>query len=119
MSPEAKLEELYREWQRLALAEGEAIRAGQWELVHACQQTLKQLQSQIHSVAAGPAAHRGLRSTVRELFALTQRNAAALELRRADLAARRLAAARANHNLRRLQRSYSAPVPATALSEAG
>ena len=47
MSAEQALREAYREWQRLAEAEGEAIRAANWSLLFACQKTLQLLRERI------------------------------------------------------------------------
>jgi len=47
MSAESDLREAYREWRRLAQAEGEAIRAANWSLLSACQKALGLLREQI------------------------------------------------------------------------
>jgi hypothetical protein len=47
MSADRDLQNSYREWRRLAEAEGEAIRAGNWMLVFDCQNVLRQLQPRI------------------------------------------------------------------------
>jgi hypothetical protein len=55
MSAEKALREAYREWQRLAQAEGEAIRAANWSLLFACQKALQLLRERITSLL--PAVH--------------------------------------------------------------
>ena len=42
MKPGADLNQAYSEWRRLALAEGQAIRAGDWRFVANCQQAISQ-----------------------------------------------------------------------------
>ena len=47
MNSDLDLQHSYHEWRRLAEAEGEAIRAGNWMLVFDCQNALRQLQPRI------------------------------------------------------------------------
>ena len=47
MSAESDLREAYREWRRLAQAEGQAIRAANWSLLSACQKALALLREHI------------------------------------------------------------------------
>jgi hypothetical protein len=47
MNTDRDLQQSYQEWRRLAEAEGEAIRAGNWMLVFDCQNALRQLQPRI------------------------------------------------------------------------
>ncbi len=44
MSPDLQLQDTYREWLRLALAEGDAIRSGNWALVADYQKAMRELQ---------------------------------------------------------------------------
>ena len=117
------LQHAYREWRRLAEAEGKAIRAGDWQLVADCQRALNQLQPAItqlnerlreqgqSSASQAPAARHNSRASVLELIALQTQNLAALQQRRERLSAhvqRLLLAAR---NLRGIQRSYASAAP--------
>ncbi len=124
MTAEAELHNTYAEWRRLAEAEGEAIRAGNWGFVTDCQRALTRLQPTIDSlterVRKGPAppisngsAHAGsFRSTVLELIELERRNLAWLEHRRHNLSTHVEQFSRSSRNLRGIQRSYAPPVPA-------
>jgi hypothetical protein len=123
MNAEPALREAYREWRRLAVAEGDAIRARNWGLVSDCQQALRQLQTRITELnnstrnefhpAMPPSLERKqpLGTIVMQLIEIGRRNQARLKEVRET--ARREAAAREQtaRNLRRLQRSYGAPRP--------
>jgi hypothetical protein len=121
MSADRDLQNSYREWRRLAEAEGEAIRAGNWMLVFDCQNVLRQLQPRI--VRQTEAAHRewvnlGLDSEVMEnnlnavihpLIELECRNRSLIDARQ-RLAREELAKLeQASLTLRRIQRSYLPP----------
>jgi tRNA isopentenyl-2-thiomethyl-A-37 hydroxylase MiaE len=121
MSADRDLQNSYREWKRLAEAEGEAIRAGNWMLVFDCQNVLRQLQPRI--VRQTEAAHRewtnlGLDSEVMEnnlnavihsLIELESRNRSLIDARQ-RLAREELAKLeQASLTLRRIQRSYLPP----------
>lgn len=121
MSADRDLHGSYREWRRLAEAEGEAIRAGNWMLVFDCQNVLRQLQPRI--VRQTEAAHRewvnlGLDSEVMEnnlnavihsLIELECRNRSLIDARQ-RLAREELAKLeQASLTLRRIQRSYLPP----------
>lgn len=123
MTPPDDLQHAYREWRRLAEAEGKAIRAGDWSLVADCQRALTQLQpvlaqlnerlrEQSQNSAPPAAARHNSRATVLELISLQKQNLAALQQRRERLSEhvqRLLLAAR---NLRGIQRSYASAAPA-------
>ena len=125
MNSNSTLQEIYREWHRLAEAEGEAIRAGNWTAVADCQRALEQLQPRIAACAqharnesAPPVADRAtadqnLRATINELIELERRNHGLLELARRSAHAQLAELSEADRTLRRLQRSY-APKPAAA-----
>jgi hypothetical protein len=119
MNADHDLRKSYREWQRLAEAEGEAIRAGNWMLVFDCQNVLRQLQPRI--VHQTEAAHRewmtlGLDSEARQndldavihkLIELETRNLSLIDARR-RLGLEELAKLeQASLTLRRIQRSYT------------
>ena len=121
MSANRDLQNSYREWRRLAEAEGEAIRAGNWMLVFDCQNVLRQLQPRI--VRQTEAAHRewvnlGLDSEVMEnnlnavihsLIELECRNSSLIDARQ-HLAQEELAKLeQASLTLRRIRRSYLPP----------
>ncbi len=119
MSAEHELQHSYREWRRLAEAEGEAIRAGNWMLVFDCQNVLRQLQPRI--VRQTQAARRewsvlgldfeakesGLSAMIHSLIELEQRNHSLIDARqrlaREELSKLELASL----TLRRIQRSYT------------
>ena len=108
------------EWRRLAEAEGNAIRAGNWGFVAECQKALSQLRPVIDqhtdrrtggSSDAGK--HRSTaKATVLELIELQRKNLLSLEQRRQRLSEHIENLARAGKNLRALKRSYSLPIPA-------
>jgi hypothetical protein len=125
MNADHELKHSYREWRRLAEAEGEAIRAGNWMLVFDCQNALRQLQPRI--VRQSEAVRRewttlGLDPQEREfeldeiihsLVELESRNNSLIHARR-RLAQEELSKLElASLTLRRIQRSYvAAPAPA-------
>lgn len=123
MNADYDLKHSYREWRRLAEAEGEAIRARNWMLVFDCQNALRQLQPRIvrqSEAARSEWAALGLDTGAKEfeldaiilsLIELESRNNSLIRARR-RLAQEELAKLeQASLTLRRVQRSY---VPATA-----
>jgi len=123
MNTDRDLQHSYQEWRRLAEAEGEAIRAGNWMLVFDCQNAMRQLQPRI--VRQTEAARRewtalGLDSKVMEyemdamihtLIELESRNHSLIDAR-CCLAQEELAKLeQASLTLRRIQRSYVPAVP--------
>jgi hypothetical protein len=119
-----ELQQAYREWRRLAEAEGKAIRAGDWGLVADCQRALNQLQPVITQLnqrlpeegqspaSQCAAARHNSRATVLELIALQTQNLAALQQRRERLSAHVQRLLLTGRNLRRIQRSYATAAPA-------
>ena len=123
MNNDRDLKHSYQEWRRLAEAEGEAIRAGNWMLVFDCQNALRQLQPRI--VRQTEAARRewaALRlapqameyevdTMIHSLIELESRNHSLINARRC-LAQEELAKLeQASLTLRRIQRSYVPAVP--------
>jgi hypothetical protein len=123
MNTDCDLQHSYQEWRRLAEAEGEAIRAGNWMLVFDCQNVLRQLQPRI--IRQTEAARRewtalGLDAEAMEcemdtmihtLSELESRNNSLINARRC-LAQEELAKLeQASLTLRRIQRSYVPAVP--------
>jgi hypothetical protein len=119
MSADRDLQHSYREWKRLAEAEGEAIRSGNWMLVFDCQNVLRQLQPRI--VRQTEAAHRewttlglnaevmenNLNAVIHSLIELECRNRSLIDARQ-RLAQEELAKLElASLTLRRIQRSYT------------
>jgi hypothetical protein len=124
MNAEFDLHQAYAEWQRLALAEGQAIRAGNWPFVADCQQALGKLTSRIDSLtqkvrmesSAPPTGSIRRKfsphATVLDLIELQRRNLASLEQRRQKLSDHIERLTRTCRNLRGIQRSYASPTPA-------
>lgn len=123
MSASRDLEADYLEWQRLAEAEGDAIRAGDW--IHACdcQNALKSLQPRIieHTARAHQewgddetmraVSENRLRAKVSHLIELEQRNYSLLDSRVRSARAELDKLQQANHTLTRIQRSYAPSRP--------
>ena len=119
MNAETHLQEAYREWRRLAEAEGEGIRTSNWSLVDDCQKALQQLQHQLirHTQEAqeewartgsDPAAHQqNLCATVSELIRIESHNNSLLDSvrQKAQMQLGRLE--QAGRTLRQVRRSYS------------
>jgi hypothetical protein len=124
MSADHELQADYQEWRRLAEAEGEAIRTGDWIDVCNCQNALNFLQTRIiqHTSAAqaewsrpdgNRAAHEeSVRAMVRPLVDLEFRNYSLLEARMSAAQAELGKFEQASQTLRRLQRSYAPAQPA-------
>ena len=123
MNTDRDLEHSYEEWRRLAEAEGEAIRAGNWMLVFDCQNALRQLQPRI--VRQTEAARREwatlgldteemeleMDALIHSLIEIESRNNSLINARRC-LAQEELAKLeQASLTLRRIQRSYVPAVP--------
>ena len=112
MNHDAALQNIYREWQRLAEAEGEAIRTGNWPAVADCQHAMEQLQSRITACGdrVRAANDTTLRATVNELIEMERRNNVLLDLARHSARMQLDKLSEAGRILRRVQRSY-APKP--------
>ena len=123
MNDDCDLQHSYQEWHRLAEAEGEAIRAGNWMLVFDCQNALRQLQPRI--IRQTEAARREwgmlgldtesmeqeMDTMIHSLIELESRNNFLINDRR-SLAREELAKLeQASLTLRRIQRSYAPMVP--------
>src|SRR5690242_15998212 len=90
MNASDQLEKAYQEWRTVALAEGEAIRAGNWTAVAKYQGTLQKLQSQIlqgteqarkewlTTGSAGLTAEKNIQRIIRETMEIVRQNQAAL-----------------------------------------
>jgi hypothetical protein len=125
MDVERDLTQAYEEWRRLAEAEGEAIRARDWNGVAACQQALKNLQPRISRLSpavrkawSAPGVNRAVKE--QELNTLLH-HLIQLERRNQTLIATMKEAARqqldqfgqVRRNLHQLRRSYGLPPRAT------
>jgi hypothetical protein len=115
---EANLRHLIREWRRLAEAEGEAIRAGNWPLAQDCQREQAQLRSALERLSSDLEAdhppqkdeRRGgswLREEFAGLIEIEKQKLAWVEMHRGRLTERLLTAERSRVNLRKLRLSYS------------
>jgi hypothetical protein len=123
MSASHELEADYQEWQRLAEAEGDAIRAGNWLQACDCQNALKSLQPRIieHTARAQQEwaddassrtlSEENLRSIVTQLIELERRNYSLLDSRLHSARAEMNKLDLANHTLNRIQRSYAPSRP--------
>lgn len=118
MSAERDLRAAYREWKRLAQAEGEAIRCANWGLLAACQNALEQLRERItrlmpavHQEWADTRANRAERQEeinviLRGLIEIARRNQILLTGLREAAQARLKNLGEAGKNLKQLRRSY-------------
>ncbi len=128
MNADHALREAYQEWRRLAEAEGEAIRGGNWMLLFDCQNALRRLQPLIirrtgearqEWVQTGldcREKENDLSALVKSLIDLERRNHALLETRRHAAEAELAKLEQAGLTLRRIQRSYAPARPATWIS---
>ncbi len=118
MKAERDLTNAYREWRRLAEAEGEAIGEGNWSLVAACQAALLQLQKQVSSLtqivraewsqSGGDVARkeRTLTETIQELIVIERRNQTLLQAVQQAMRAKLATINQVGQNLKHIQRSY-------------
>jgi hypothetical protein len=121
MSADQKLQSTCKEWRRLAETEGEAIRAGDWQLVADCQQALQRLQSQIPACLQGAqeewarlgtertGREHSFRGMVAELIEIERRNSAALSAVQQAARTQFSRLEQTGRTLRQLQRSYAPP----------
>ncbi len=124
MNPERDLTEAYQEWRRLAEAEGEAIGAGNWGLISACQKALQNLQEKISRLSPAvreewsksgdnlAAKDGALKATLQELIHLEQRNQTLLAAIQEATRIKLEQLGQAGRNLKQLQRSYGLERPA-------
>jgi hypothetical protein len=118
MSAERELREAYREWRRLAQAEGEAIRAANWSLLSACQKALSLLREQITSLLPKvqqewteaqvdkAARQEEINQIIRGLIEIARRNQILLRGLREAAQAKLLTLNEAGKKLKQLRRSY-------------
>lgn len=111
MNAAADLSEAYKEWRRLALAEGAAIRSRDWNVVSDCQEALQRLQARIIELRAGtnPAPVIDLRA-VAELVEIGKKNLAWIAKVRESVRQEAAEGEQSSRNLRRL-RSYAPARP--------
>jgi len=117
MNVERDLLDAYREWRRIAIAEGRAIQMRDWRLVLDCQEFIKNLQPKIAALTVEaseewnnnrrPPPHAVIRSLVLELIAINRRNQELLETIRSRASNHLDQLAQTGRNLKRLQRSYA------------
>ena len=124
MSADSDLQSAYQEWHRLAEAEGEAIRSGDWLRVSDCQDALQQLQPRIiraadlarqewnHAGADPVEKENRVRATVRSLIELEWRNQALLDVHRRDAQEEMNRLEEAGRTLSRVRRIYAPVRPA-------
>jgi hypothetical protein len=124
MSAENDLQTAYAEWQRLAEAEGQAIRAGNWSFVAECQQAINQLRPTIENLTSKANEEARLsgvditpqrhctRGTVLNLIELQPQTLLSLEPRRQRLANHIEQLSRTSRNLQDIQRSGTPAAPA-------
>ena len=122
MTPNGEqLNQVLAEWRRLALAEGKAIREGNWAFVLDCQRALSELRPKIdgltnnNSPSTSESVNRkpSTRATILELIELQRNNLHSLQQRRQKLSAYIEGLSRTGRTLRGLQRSYASPVAAS------
>jgi len=118
MSAENDLREAYREWRRLAQAEGEAIRAANWSLLSACQKALSLLREQITSLLPKvqqewteaqvdkAARQEEINQIIRGLIEIARRNQILLRGLREAARAKLETLSETGKNLKQLRRSY-------------
>ena len=123
MNAERDLTAACQEWRRLAEAEGEAIAAGDWSMVSACQKALQLLQertSQLFPAVRkewsksgrdGATKENKLNAVLRELIRLEQRNQTLLGAMLSAAREKLDQLHRAGLNLKQIQRSYGPPQP--------
>ena len=120
-----QVHQVLAEWRRLTVAEGKAIREGNWEFVSECQRALSELRPKIEGLTGRPSKEETIpptipptrktssRATVLELIELQRKNLQSLEQRRQKLSSYIEELSRAGRNLRGLQRSYAGPTKAS------
>lgn len=127
MSASDQLQNAYREWRRLAEAEGEAIRSSDWQRVDNYQNSLHELQPQIirwtqearqewqHLGRDVASEENSVRVIVAELIEIERRNCAWLNDVREATQVQLRQLEHSGHTLRQVQRSYG-PNPSSAWS---
>ena len=119
MNAQKALHEAYEEWRRLAEAEGEAIRAGNWDLVSDCQIALQDLQPRIlrcteqaqeewTRLGLDPSAMEDeFRRVIKSLIDLENRNQVSLNTQRSAAQDEFKELTEVNRTLQRVKRSYA------------
>jgi hypothetical protein len=127
LNAERDLFEVCREWRRLAEAEGEAIRTGNWGFCSACQKALQPLRERITTLLPvvraewmQPGGDHAARQqlfddTIRQLIELQRRNQALIKAARETAHAKIQQLNQARIKLKQLRRSYGF-TPGTALN---
>ena len=119
MSADSDLQNAYGEWHRLAEAEGQAIRAGNWLLVTDCQAALRQLQPRIiqftdqarrewtRSGVDQAAKETQLRGVIGSLIELERRNSEWINVRRETARGEMRKLEKARRLLKCIRQSYA------------
>jgi len=124
MNADRDLHQACQEWRRLAEAEGEAIRAGNWLVVHDCQNALRDLQprlSELNLQARQEWSRQGceqekdknLLTVIHSLIELERRNYTWLNVRREAARAHLDQLEQAGRDLKRIRHSYAPAQHAT------
>ena len=114
MNAERELHQMCEEWRRLAEAEGEAIRAGNWPFVDDCQQAMKKLQPRMLQLQTESTTDpHALRALAANLIEIESRNQTCLDARRAAVTEQLANLGETARKLKRLKRSYAPGAPAT------
>jgi len=123
MSAEKALFDAYREWIRLAKAEGRAIRRRDWNFLGECQQLLQNIQPLIARLTGeandeweksgmdSESKRTKLRNVVAGLIEVGRKNQRLLDAARESALAKGRQLEAARHNLKRLQNSYASAQP--------
>ena len=123
MTASDQLHNSYQEWHRLAKAEGEAIREGNWTVVSDCQNAMQQIQALILRYtdearqewaslgAEGTTREKSVRALITELIEIERKNTLLLDSVRQASQAQLGELRQAGHTLRQVQRSYAPARP--------
>jgi hypothetical protein len=124
VNAETQLQDALQEWQRLAEAEGEAIRVSNWALVAECQKALRDLRPKLNEFtrtareewaslgAQARSKQDALRLALGGLIEIESRNYARLTALRQSAESRLEQLESASRTLRQVRRSYSSAAPA-------
>ena len=125
VSSQTELENALDDWERLAKAEGDAIRQHDWTALAACQKAIRELQPRINSslhqvrgsdltrTAAPPFPEERVRTRAAQLITVAQQNLKLLQQAREATRVQYDKSQRSRRTLRRLRTSYS-PLPPAA-----
>jgi hypothetical protein len=123
MSASDQLRNSYREWRRLADAEAQAIRQGNWTAVSDCQIALQELQPRINQFneearqewlrqgGREAAEEKEFRRIIAEVIEVERQNQALLQDRAESVQSQFRQLEQTGHTLRQVQRSYSPARP--------